>query len=327
MISKKLVVTRNLTKIYGLEKNFLTSLISGPASKAYALNGLNLEVAEKEIYGIVGESGCGKTTLGETLLGLRKPTRGDIFFDGVRLEELLEQDESYFRRSAQIIFQDPFGALDPRYTVSGTVEEPLKVHQIASRTGRQRLVYEILEKVGLSPAEDYLSKLPAELSGGERQRVCIARACVLNPKFLVADEPVSMLDVSVRAGILKLLKLFQEETNIAILYISHDLSTVDYIADKGAILYAGEIVEKGPEETLLKEPLHPYTISLISAIPDLSNNGDQQPVILPDGDIPESGCKFVPRCPRSRDICSKNDPRLRELANHEVACHFPARRR
>jgi peptide/nickel transport system ATP-binding protein len=294
-----------------------------------AVDGVSFDIERGNIVGLAGQSGCGKSTLGELLVGLQEPTQGHIYYDGEDLTGFGSDRMNQFRRDAQIIFQDPYEAMNPRFPVARTVAEPLKIHGIGDRESREARTIEPLEEVGLSPAEQYLDQLPGELSGGERQRVCIARALILDPDFLVADEPVSMLDVSVRTGILHLFERLQEERDLSILYISHDLSTINYLTDRTMIMYLGSIVEDGPTESVIHDPSHPYTEALLDSVPNPDPNVSRAKSEL-KGQVPDpvdvpSGCRFHPRCSYATEACRTDEPDLKPRGDpdRQVACIHP----
>lgn len=324
-----------LFEIKGLRKYFDASestLFSNPfAEPRYlrAVDDVSFEIGRGNIVGLAGQSGCGKSTLGELLVGLQKPSDGHIYYDGEDIAAYGGDEMQSFRRRAQIIFQDPYEAMNPRFPVSRTVAEPLKIHGIGDRESRTARTMEVLEEVGLGPPEKYLDQLPGELSGGERQRVCIARALVLDPDFLVADEPVSMLDVSVRTGILHLFERLQAERDLSILYISHDLSTINYLTDRTMIMYLGKIVEDGATAEVIHNPSHPYTEALLESVPDpdptRTRTRSELKGQVPDPvDIPE-GCRFHPRCPYMTQECTTEEPQLkvRDGGPQYVACIHP----
>lgn len=321
---------RNLQKYFsaGGTGSILSSLLAD-SKYLKAVDDVSLDINQGEIVGLAGQSGCGKSTLGELLVGLQRPTDGTIYFDGDPVSEFGKDEMNAFRRRAQVIFQDPYEAMNPRFPVARTVSEPLKIHGIGDRESRDARTMEILEEVGLRPAEKYLDQLPGELSGGERQRVCIARAMVLDPDFLVADEPVSMLDVSVRAGVLHLFKRLQAERDLSILYISHDLSTINYLTDRTMIMYLGDVVEVGPTEKVIHEPAHPYTRALLDSVPDpdpeaTRSRRDMKGDVPTPTDIPV-GCRFHPRCEYATEECRGTDPALERKggSEREVACYHP----
>jgi oligopeptide transport system ATP-binding protein len=276
--------------------------------------------------GLVGESGCGKTTFGRTILRLEEPTSGDIYFEG---ENILSYDKNKMqalRKQMQIIFQDPFSSLNPRKTVSHIIGEPLLVHGIRSRKKRDERVLELLTVVGLR--KEHMRRYPHQFSGGQRQRIGVARALALNPKLIVCDEAVSALDVSIQAQVINLLKDLQDGFGLTYLFISHDLSVVEHVSDRVAVMYLGKIVEFAPSQALYKTPLHPYTQALLSAVPVPDPSRKANARIILKGDVPSPidpppGCSFHPRCLFAKDICSTREPQYREIQNkHFVACFF-----
>lgn len=290
-----------------------------------AVDGVDLEVNKGQTVALVGESGCGKTTLGRTILRLIEPTSGEIYFEGANLEKLSKGEMRGIRMNMQLVQQDPQSALDPRMTVKSSVGEPLIVHGIARGRELREKVLSLLQKVGLG--EEHLNRFPQEFSGGQRQRICIARALALNPKFVVLDEPTASLDVSVQAQILNLLKNLQRDLRLTYLFISHNLSVVRYISDEVYVMYLGNIVEKADTKSLFKKQLHPYTKILFSAItipdPELERERLDIKGEVPSAINPPSGCRFHPRCPESMEICSKIKPELRkEEKGSLVACHL-----
>jgi len=295
-----------------------------------AVDGVSMVIERGESVGLVGESGCGKSTLGRAVLRLEKITSGHVLFDATDIETLRGQKLKAFRRQAQMVFQDPFGSLNPRMSVGRAIEEVLQVHGETSRSTRQDRTAELLRSVGLDPA--YARRYPHEFSGGQRQRVGIARSLAVNPRFLVADEPVSALDVSVQVQILNLLKDLREAMDLTYLFVAHDLAVVRYVCDRLLVMYLGRIVESAPASELYVRPAHPYTEALLAAVPDVSRGLRDRRVggrwSTLKGDVPSAsaaipGCPFHPRCPRATERCRKDVPALRELSRSRFsACHF-----
>ncbi|MFB6206346.1 MAG: ABC transporter ATP-binding protein [Haloglomus sp.] len=293
-----------LQKYFPQDSGLIHQLLGGETNQLKAVDGVDMAIESGETMGLVGESGCGKSTLGEVLIGLQEPTAGSIKFLGKQLSTMSDEEKKEFRRNVQMIFQDPYESLNPRFSVEQMVREPLTVHDIGNQGER---IYEALERAELTPPEAYLDRHPHELSGGERQRVSIARALVLEPKFIVADEPVSMLDVSVRASILNLLRRLVDDLDMGALYISHDLSLIRQMCDRTSVMYLGKVVERGPTEQLIKHPKHPYAQALLEAVPVPNpDHRISKPKLEgepPDPvDLPE-GCNFRPRCPFADDEC------------------------
>ncbi len=310
-----------------LQVNDLKKYFSTPRGELHAVDGVSFSIERGKTLGIVGESGCGKTTTGRTILRLTEPTSGEIIFDGKDITKLNARQMRDMRREMQIIFQDPFSSLNPRMTVSQTIREPIIRHGLLH--GQKQIderVLELMDLVGLS--ERFYNAYPHELDGGRRQRIGIARALAVNPKFIVCDEPVSALDVSIQAQILNLLKELQERLSLTYIFITHDLSVVYYFADEIAVMYLGKLVEKAPAEELFANPRHPYTRALLSAIP-VPEIGQKQEHILIRGEITSpinlpDVCRFEKRCDFACEKCRAHDPELVEIApNHFVACHMP----
>ncbi len=290
-----------------------------------AVDDVSLTIKQGETLGLVGESGCGKSTLGRTILRLEDPTAGQIFFHDQPILDLEPEPMRLLRKKMQIIFQDPFSSLNPRKSVSQIIGEPLLIHGMKSRSQRDQKVAEILETVGLG--KEHLRRYPHQFSGGQRQRIGIARAIVLNPEFIVCDEAVSALDVSIQAQVINLLKDLQEQLKLTYLFISHDLHVVEYISDRVAVMYLGKIVEFADSKELYKDPLHPYTIALLSSspMPDPTYKRKSEPLKgdVPSPITPPSGCRFHTRCPRRQDICSQKEPEFIEHEKgHFAACFF-----
>ncbi|MBD3159243.1 MAG: ATP-binding cassette domain-containing protein [Candidatus Lokiarchaeota archaeon] len=323
-----LIQIRNMKKWFPVNTGFLSSLLYKQELYVKAVDGVTFDIKKGEVLVLAGESGCGKTTAGRTILHLDEPTDGEIIYAGQRLSGLDRNEMKELRKRMQITFQDPYESLNPKQNVYGIVKEPLEVHNLPLTPSQKRQrVLDALESVAMTPATDFIDRFPHELSGGQRQRVSVARALILHPDFMVADEPVSMLDVSIRAEILNLLLNLREEMGLTYLFITHDLAVATYIADRIAIMYLGKIMEIGPAHDVAFEPMHPYTKALISAVP----TGDptvKKRVESLKGEPPSpinvpSGCRFHPRCPYAEEICTKEVPEEREMGeDHYVACHF-----
>ncbi len=323
-----LLEVRNLKKYFPIK----TGVLKRVTGHVYAVDDVSFSVEKGETLGLVGESGCGKSTTGRAVLRLIEATAGEVTFEGIDVMKAGRGDMQKLRRDMQIIFQDPYASLNPRMRVRNIVGESLKIHDIGTEAERKKRVFELLETVGLSA--EHAERYPHEFSGGQRQRIGIARALALNPKLIICDEPVSALDVSIRAQVINLLEDLQDELGLTYLVIAHDLSVVKHISDRVAVMYLGKIVEIAGSDILYDYPQHPYTEALLSAvpIPDPETERARRRIIL-EGDVPSpanppKGCVFHPRCPRAQEICSTEMPVLATTGDagerHEVACYFPA---
>ncbi|MCR8965135.1 dipeptide ABC transporter ATP-binding protein [Brevibacillus halotolerans] len=320
MVEDLLVVNR-LKKYYPITGGVFAREIGA----VKAVDDVSFRVKRGETLGLVGESGCGKSTTGRSILRLIEPTSGEVLFEGKNVARMKREEVREIRKDMQIIFQDPFASLNPRHTVGKILEEPLIVHRINSSKERSKRVHELLEVVGLSSY--HAGRYPHQFSGGQRQRIGIARALILNPKLIVADEPVSALDVSVQSQVLNLMQDLQKEFNLTYLFIAHDLSVVRHISDRVGVMYLGRIAELADKDELYTNPLHPYTKALLSAVPVADPDKKQERIIL-QGDLPSpanppSGCTFHTRCPHVMDVCREKRPEmLASRENHLVACHL-----
>jgi oligopeptide/dipeptide ABC transporter ATP-binding protein len=324
-----LLEVEQLTTHYPVRRGLTERLTRSRQQWVHAVDGVSFSLARGEMLALVGESGCGKTSTAQTILRMTDATSGSIRLNGTDITRLSQQQLRPLRRKLQMIYQDPYESLDPRFRVHDAVEEPMLVHGIGrTRAERRELAIAALERAGLSPAEQFLQRYPHELSGGQRQRVTIAAALVLGPDLLLADEPVSMLDVSVRAGVLSLLDGLRRDGDMGILMITHDLSTAAHFADRIAVMYLGRIVEQGPAREVVRHPQHPYTKALLSVVPNRDPRERSTPQIL-QGETPNPvdippGCRFQPRCPVAAERCTSEDPVLRHPAaavpGHEAAC-------
>jgi oligopeptide/dipeptide ABC transporter ATP-binding protein len=325
--NSSLLEVRELVTRYPVARGLIGTIARRPRQQVHAVEGVTFTVGAGEMLALVGESGCGKTTTAQTVMRMVEQDSGEIRFRGRDITGLSHRDLRPLRREMQIIFQDPYESLDPRFRVRDTVEEPLLIHGGGSAAERTEKITEALVRAGLTPPDLYINRFPHELSGGQRQRVAIAAALVLEPKLLVADEPVSMLDVSVRAGILSLLDELRK-SGLGILMITHDLSTAAHFADRIAVMYLGRIVEEGPAREVVRSPRHPYTKALVSVVPKRDPRDRTEPQIL-KGETPNpvhvpQGCRFHPRCPIAIDACRATDPVLEPVpgggAEHRGAC-------
>ncbi|MCZ8514263.1 dipeptide ABC transporter ATP-binding protein [Paenibacillus filicis] len=317
----------NLLEVQGLKTYFpiKTGLLQRESGSVKAVDDLSFFVKKGETFGLVGESGCGKSTTGRSLLRLIEPTNGKVMFDGQDITSMSEKELRRIRKDMQIVFQDPFASLNPRHTVRKILEEPFIVHGIGSKEDRLDRVLKLMEHVGLNPSQ--LNRYPHQFSGGQRQRIVIARALALNPKLIVADEPVSALDVSIQSQILNLLKQLQRQFQLTFIFIAHDLSVVKHFCDRVAVMYLGRIVELAEKRELYSNPKHPYTQALLSAVPVPDPFVKSERIIL-EGDVPNpakapQGCAFHTRCPSASERCRTERPGLLQLSEqHQVACHL-----
>ena len=319
-----LLEVRHVKKYFPIRKG----LLQREVARVHAVDDVSLAVREGQTLGLVGESGCGKSTLGRTIVRLLEPTEGEIIFQGIHIEHLRTRRLRPLRREMQMVFQDPYASLNPRKRVGTIVSDPMRIHNLGTRAEQKRRVGEILETVGLSP--EHYNRFPHEFSGGQRQRIGIARALALRPKLIIADEPVSALDVSIQSQMLNLLEDLQNEFQLTYLFIAHDLGVVRHVSDRIAVMYLGKIVELSPAEELYTRPIMPYTEALLSAVPipdpDLAEKRER---IVLEGDVPSpinppSGCRFHPRCRYATDVCRQIEPPLVDYGGgHLAACHHP----
>jgi oligopeptide transport system ATP-binding protein len=323
-MSELLLEARDLVKHFPVRG---TTFRGGSGDVVHAVDGVSLEVRRGETLGIVGESGCGKSTLGRLLVRLHEPTSGSVHFGGDDITLLSRRELRPYRRELQMIFQDPYASLNPRKRVGQILEDPFRIHRSAGRADTSRRVRELLDVVGLSP--DHVNRYPHEFSGGQRQRIGVARALALNPKLIVADEPVSALDVSIQAQVINLLDDLQDDFDLTYVFIAHDLGVVHHVSDRIAVMYLGVVVEIGPSDPLFLHPIPPYTEALLSAIPGIADDEVHRERIVLEGEVPSpvnppSGCRFHPRCRYASEICTIERPPLRDHGNGRfAACHHP----
>ena len=322
----------NLKKYFPIKKGIISALKGEPQRFVKAVDGISFSIERRQIFALVGESGCGKTTTGKMIVKLLEPSSGRILLRGKDVTTITDPAEiKEYRRRVQMVFQDPFSSVNPRLRIYNILEEPLIIHDIGdTRSEREEMIHRAMELVRLTPPEEFLSRFPHMLSGGQRQRVAIARALILNPEFIVADEPVSMLDVSIRAEILEIMRTLRDEMNLTYLYITHDMSTARYFADWIAVMYLGRIVEMGQVDDVIDNPMHPYTKALISAVPEPEPSRRDIIKDVPiKGEIPSasnipSGCRFHPRCIYAKaGLCDVAPPEMVEIKkDHFVECHL-----
>lgn len=321
-----MIQVKDLKKYFPVQRGLLERVLSRKVEYIKAVDGVSFEISKREIFSLVGESGCGKTTTGRLVLRLIDPTYGLIIFKERDITFLKGEELRRLRKNMQIIFQDPYASLNPRMRIGDAVGHPLEIHGIAEGGEKKRMVFETLKKVGLEPPEKFYNAYPHELSGGQRQRAAIARAIIVNPEFIVADEPISMIDVSLRSRILELMKQLQNELDLTYLFITHDLAVSKYISDRIAIMYLGGIMELGSKKEIFSDPGHPYTIALLSAVP-IPNPKVKRRRIELKGEVPSpinppSGCRFHTRCPFKEEMCETEKPQFVKITeNHYVACH------
>jgi len=326
MSNRELIRVVDLHKYFPVQTGFISSLTSRDGPSVKAIDGISFSIRQGEIFGLVGESGCGKTTTGRTILRLIEPTQGKIYFDDVEITKLKKDELKKYRREMQIILQDPFESLNPKMTIRDLVMEPLEIHGIGgNESEKKELVVNALEEVQLTPPEDFLFRYPHELSGGQRQRVAIARALILRPRFVVADEPVSMLDVSIRTEVLNLMLDLKTKLGLTYLFITHDLAIAKYMSEDIGVMYLGKIIEYGNVYEVVHDPDHPYTQALMAAVP-VADARIKRPDIPIKGETPQpinipKGCRFNPRCPYAFERCYREVPELFEVEpGHGAAC-------
>lgn len=322
-----LIEVRDLKKWFPVQKGVMTSVFGGKTDYVRAVDGVSFNIRRGEVFGLAGESGSGKSTIGRLVIGMEKPTEGSVCFDGTDLAKISDEEMRRMRRRMQIIYQDPLASLNPRMFIGDAIMQGLKIHYPERTAEHRALAMDMIERVGLTPPEFFFNKFPHQISGGQRQRVVIARALITRPELVLADEPIAMADVSVRALLLDLMIQLKREFNLTYLFITHDLATAKYICDRIGVLYLGKMVEMGDLREIYSHPLHPYTQALLAAVP-VPNPHKRRTQTMPQGEIPNpinppSGCRFHPRCPYATERCAREEPALRELRpGHFVACDY-----
>jgi peptide/nickel transport system ATP-binding protein len=321
----EILLAEHLKKYFPVEKGFLERLLTTTRRFVKAVDDVSFSINKGEVFTLVGESGCGKSTTGKLVVRLLQPTSGRVFFHGENIMAMKKEDFRICRRKLQIIFQDPYASLNPRMRIGRAVGHPLEIHGMASGEEEHERVFEILMKVGLTPPEQFMNLYPYQVSGGQRQRVAMARSLILKPEFIVADEPVSMIDVSLRTTIIDLMLELRKDLELTYLFITHDLAIAKYISDRIAIMYLGRIVETGEKQEIFANPIHPYTQALMSAIP-VPNPDRKRAVIELKGEVPSAinvprGCRFNPRCPYADERCKVEPELTSEKPGHLVACY------